>query len=276
MINNALVSIISPMYNAEKYIAETIQSVLNQSYDNWEMIIVDNASTDKSASIVKKYMNINNKIKYIKLDLNSGGPAKPRNIGLENAKGEYVAFLDADDVWLSEKLESQFSFINKNKINFTSTYCSLIDGNSKDIKLSKKSYLYYKFISKKDIKDVIKNSFIITSSVLVSKAILLKFSEEKNFIAVEDFDMWLRVLHAKESKYKYQDEQLIKYRILETSASKRNDVFNQELKANIVLANFILNKPEYIWAYLNRIFFHLFRMRLKVTLSHFIKIYRKH
>ncbi|MCK5293953.1 MAG: glycosyltransferase family 2 protein, partial [Arcobacteraceae bacterium] len=89
MNSEKLVSVITPIYNGENYILETINSVINQTYKNWEIIIVDNCSTDNSRQIVE---SINDpRIKLIKLDYNSGGPARPRNRGLENSKGDYIA-----------------------------------------------------------------------------------------------------------------------------------------------------------------------------------------
>lgn len=265
--NNILVTVIIPLYNAEKYISETIKSVINQTYQNWEMIVVDDCSTDSSRDIVKNFEDQDSRIKLIQSTVNFGGPALPRNIGIENAKGTYIAFLDADDVWMPHKIEEQLNFVVTNNINFTSSYCYLIDDNNSLLHLSKKSSLYYKTISKKSIQDVIKNSFIITSSVFIEKELLVKFNEEKNFIAVEDFDMWLRVLANKKAKYKYQEQKLLKYRVLDNSASDRNNLLAQELKANIVLANFIFANPQYIWSYFYRLFFHLFRKKLKSMLS---------
>ena len=262
MNNSPLISIITPIYNGERYILETIQSVLSQTYENWEMIIVDNKSTDNSLETIKTICD--ERIRIISLEYNSGGPARPRNIGLDNAKGEYVAFLDADDVWLSEKLEMQVDFLKENNINFTSCYCSLINASSDVVFLSKKSSIYYKFVSKENICDVIKNSFIITSSVLIKKDLVLRFSEEKSYIAVEDFDMWLRVLVLNSAKYKYQDKKLVKYRVLENSASDRNNVLGQELKANIVLSHFVLEHQQFLLCYFHRIFLFFLVKKMKI------------
>lgn len=112
----SLVSIITPCYNAERYIAETIESVLNQTYTNWEMIIVDDCSTDKSAEVIKKYIQIDRRIKYFKTDAPSGSPTLPRNIALSKAKGRYIAFLDADDLFLPTKLQNQLKYFTDEEI----------------------------------------------------------------------------------------------------------------------------------------------------------------
>lgn len=109
---NELVSVIMPMYNAEKYVEEAIGSVLSQSYPDWELLVVDDCSTDGSASIVKRYVEQDRRIHFFQTDLPSGSPVRPRNIGMEAAKGRYIAFLDSDDVWLPNKLEEQLPFFD--------------------------------------------------------------------------------------------------------------------------------------------------------------------
>ena len=109
-----LVSIITPMYNSENFIGETIKSVLNQTYIYWEMIIVDDASSDNSIAIVEKITNEESRIKLIKSSIDLG-PAKARNMGIELASGRYISFLDSDDLWLPEKLEKQILFMKEKK-----------------------------------------------------------------------------------------------------------------------------------------------------------------
>ena len=101
-----LVSIITPSYNSEKFISMTIDSVLRQTYRNWEMIIVDDASTDNTCTIIYDYCKKDNRIKLIRLKKNSGA-AVARNRAIEKSKGKYIAFLDSDDIWLPEKLKIQ-------------------------------------------------------------------------------------------------------------------------------------------------------------------------
>ncbi len=117
---NDLVSIIAPSYNTAKYIDETIQSVLRQTYTNWEMIIVDDCSTDNTDEIVKLYLS-DTRIKYLKNEKNSGA-AVSRNYALREAKGKWIAFLDSDDLWMPEKLEKQVSFMQINRYYFSYTH----------------------------------------------------------------------------------------------------------------------------------------------------------
>lgn len=96
-----------PCYNSQYYMRHAINSVLIQSYKNWELLIIDDGSTDDSASIIQEYILKDPRIKYFKTDIPSGSPVLPRNIGIGHAKGKYIAFLDSDDVWLPNKLETQ-------------------------------------------------------------------------------------------------------------------------------------------------------------------------
>ena len=95
-----LVSVIIPCYNSERYIVQSIESVIMQTFQQWEMIIVDDCSTDNSADIIKKYEAKDFRIRYLKTNEPSGSPSIPRNIGIREARGRYIAFLDSDDIWL--------------------------------------------------------------------------------------------------------------------------------------------------------------------------------
>lgn len=108
-----LVSVITACFNAEDTICYTIESVLNQSYQNWELIIVDDCSTDNSVSVVNKYAIKDARIKLIELDKPSGSPTLPRNIAIENSSGRYLAFLDSDDLWHPSKLKRQIETSQK-------------------------------------------------------------------------------------------------------------------------------------------------------------------
>lgn len=126
-----LVSIITPTYNAEKFIRATIESVQNQTYQNWEMILVDDASTDETVKIISDFVEKDSRIKLFKLEKNSGN-GFARNIALEKAVGKYIAYLDADDLWFPNKLEKQIQFLKENNLHFTFSFYDCIDeeGNS--------------------------------------------------------------------------------------------------------------------------------------------------
>lgn len=125
-----LVSVIMPLYNSEQYVIEAIESVKKQTYDEWEMIIVDDCSTDQSALIVDEYAKRDKRIKFIHLNRNSGA-AVARNVAIEKARGNYIAFLDADDQWHEDKLEKQIGFMEEQQCSFSFTNYQQILGNGR-------------------------------------------------------------------------------------------------------------------------------------------------
>ena len=127
-MSNDLVSIIMPSYNTGGYIKNSIESVLAQTYENWELIIVDDCSTDDTDSIVGQFSD--KRIRYLKNEKNSGA-AISRNYALREAKGRWIAFLDSDDLWLPEKLEKQIAFMKNNDYHFSYTRYIEIDEESK-------------------------------------------------------------------------------------------------------------------------------------------------
>ena len=132
MKNYGLVSIITPSYNCADYIGETIESVQAQSYTDWEMIIVDDCSTDDSREIVRQYADKDSRIKLHVLAQNSGA-AVARTAAMQAAVGKFMAFLDSDDLWYPDKLEKQLAFMHENHHAFTSTSYSQIDFSGKDL-----------------------------------------------------------------------------------------------------------------------------------------------
>ncbi len=262
-----LVTIIIPLFNAQNYISETIDSVISQTYQNWELIIVDDCSTDNSAEIAKGYEVKDRRIKLIELNSNFGGPARPRNIGLDISNGEYLAFLDADDVWLQDKLQVQVHEMKFNNLDFTSTDSKFIDINSNDTIINKYKIIVFlkKLKRKAKLSDVIKSNFIRTSSVIISKKFISKFDENKDFIGVEDLYLWMKILNDKSVRYKYISDKLIKYRISSTSLSERGKNQKQAIRANLCILKFILEnqKFEYIKYFYIRI--------IKLAFIYFIK-----
>jgi teichuronic acid biosynthesis glycosyltransferase TuaG len=118
IFENPLVSIITPSYNSSRFIKDTIESVLNQTYLNWELLISDDCSTDNSVEIIKSYIKLDPRIKLFCLSSNVGA-ASARNISIKNAKGMFIAFLDSDDIWKNDKLERQVKFMQDNNYAFT-------------------------------------------------------------------------------------------------------------------------------------------------------------
>jgi glycosyltransferase involved in cell wall biosynthesis len=186
-----LVSVIMPTYNHAKYIGEAIESVLNQTYKNFELIIIDNYSEDDTEKIVAAFKE--NRIKYLKFR-NNGIIAASRNYGIKNSDGEYVAFLDSDDTWLPEKLEKQielFHVSNETAMIYTRFKTVRGDTISKDI-LPKNGRYKRGHI----FKLLYVRPFIACSSVIVKKSIFNQiglFDTNHDLIAIEDMDLWLRI-----------------------------------------------------------------------------------
>lgn len=128
---NELVSIITPTYNSAKYIEQTIQSVQKQTYKKWEMILVDDCSSDNTVQIIQHFIEEDHRIHLIQLNKNSGAGIA-RNTALSAAKGRYIAFLDSDDLWKPEKLTQQIDFMQRENVPFTFSFYDCIDeaGNS--------------------------------------------------------------------------------------------------------------------------------------------------
>ncbi len=208
-----LVSIVTPMFNAEVFIAETIESVLSQTYDNWEMLVVDNCSTDRSREIVLDYANRDTRIRLVELDFNSGGPARPRNIGIRHSRGDYLAFVDADDLWKPEKLERQvLHMLGHPEVGLLYTPCLLMMGG----KIQKQRPRLWAMKAGHIFEALfLSNNFITCSSVMVRKesAIPLDFDEDRRMIAAEDFDLWLRI--AQVSVVDFIAEPMVIYRLHE-------------------------------------------------------------
>lgn len=197
------VSIIIPMYNAEKYIKEAIDSVLKQTYKDFEIIVIDDGSTDNTKS---KLLDYGSQIKYIYQE--NAGPAVARNRGIKEAKGEYIAFLDADDIWMPEKLERQIRKL-KNNSEFGVIHTDRLrlepDGSVKpNEKIVPEGFIF---------EELLRNNFIICSSVLVKKECFNEvglFDEDRKNRA-EDYDMWLRI--SRKYAISFIAEPLIKYRV---------------------------------------------------------------
>ncbi|CAM2856054.1 glycosyltransferase family 2 protein [Flavobacterium frigoris] len=127
-----LVSIIIPTFNSEKFVVETIQSVQNQTYPNWEIILVDDCSSDRTVSLILEMAKTDNRIHFFQLNKNSG-TGVARNLGVSNANGSYISFLDADDLWKPEKLQKQINLLKTNKIPFTFSFYDCIDEEGKSL-----------------------------------------------------------------------------------------------------------------------------------------------
>lgn len=210
------VSIIMPSYNTARYIRESIESVLNQTYTNWELIIVDDCSSDNTDEIVAKFTD--GRIKYFKNEKNSGA-AVSRNKALQEAKGKWIAFLDSDDLWMPEKVEKQIKFMTDNGYAFSYTNYIEIDENS----VSKgKMITGPKRVNKRKMRDY---SYIGCLTVMydAEKVGLIQIEDIKKN---NDYAMWLKVI--KKADCFLLGEVLSKYR--KRSGSIRSHGYTELIK----------------------------------------------
>lgn len=206
-----LVSVIIPNYNSSRYLGETLDSVRNQTFTDWEAIVVDDCSTDHSVEIIQSFARKDNRIRLIACHTNNGGPAVPRNMGIAAARGDYIAFLDSDDLWMPEKLENQLRFMKDCNARLSSTSYSLMDENSFDLKRiirAEKQLNYKKYL---------RNTAIGFSTSVVHRELLAGVTFQKMPVA-EDFPFWLDVFRQGETMHGLE-QVLTKYRVRKKSLS---------------------------------------------------------
>ena len=179
-----LVSIIMPNYNGEKYLKETIDSVISQTYQNWELIIADDCSTDHSLEIIEQYED--NRIRVIVSEENCGA-AVSRNKAIAAANGRWIAFLDSDDLWNENKLSLQLKFMCEENcaFSFTHYYFDRNDGILKKFAPPKDRY---------DYKAILKHCYIACPTVIYDSSVLGKVYMPVDAVKREDFGCWLRIL----------------------------------------------------------------------------------
>lgn len=219
-----LVSIVMPSYNSEKYIKDSIQSVLDQTYKNWELLIVDDCSTDRTVEIIKSFKD--ERIKFFQNDTNSGA-AISRNKALREAKGKWIAFLDSDDIWASIKLEEQLNFMDENQYDFTFTdYRICLNGEWENI--------IHTGPKKVNFRKIKKYCYFSTITVIynVEKVGLIQIGDiRKN----NDYAMWLIALK-KVTAYRYP--KCLSYYI------KHNDSISSGSKRKLIKWHYILFNKE--------------------------------
>ena len=214
-MREGLVSIITPTYNCGRFIGETIESVQKQTYANWEMVIVDDCSIDRTKEIVEEYISKDARIQYYCLENNSGA-AVARTRAMQLADGEYMAFLDADDLWTEDKLEKQLQFMKQNKYAFSCTSYEQID---EDGNLTNK---IVKTIPKTSYNRLLLDCPVGNSTVMYSVKKMGKF-EVPNIRKRNDDALWLQMLK-KEKYIMGMPDILMKYRI------RRNSISSNKLK----------------------------------------------
>lgn len=209
-MESGLISIITPTYNCAKFIGETIESVQAQTYTQWEMIVVDDCSTDTTKKIVESYAKEDERIRYHCLKENSGA-AVARTTAMRLANGEYMAFLDSDDLWMCDKLEKQLEFMKGHDVAFTCTAYEQIDEEGKALGKVMKT------ISKTNYNRLLLDCPVGNSTVMYNVEKMGKF-EVPDIRKRNDDALWLQML--KKEPYIYgMDSVLMRYRIRQNSIS---------------------------------------------------------
>ena len=209
-MREGLVSVITPTYNCGQFIGETIESIQKQTYQNWEMIIVDDCSTDNTKEIVEEYIRKDDRIQYHCLETNSGA-AVARTRAMQIADGEYMAFADSDDLWTEDKLEKQLEFMKKGSYAFSCTAYEQIDEDGKSLNK------IIKTVPKTDYNRLLLDCPVGNSTVMYNVKKMGKF-EVPNIRKRNDDALWLQML--KKEKYIIgMPDVLMKYRIRKNSIS---------------------------------------------------------
>ena len=219
-------SIIIPTYNNELALYDAINSVLEQTFDDFELIIIDDGSTDNTGKLVG---NLNDIRLIYKWQKNSGGPASPRNYGMRVAKGEWICYLDSDDIWYKNKLEIAYQYLISNKMDifYSNEVVRILKNNS----ITRKRY---REIGNNPYLNLLSNgNQISTSTVILSKKFInnhnLQFNESENYVIVEDYDFWLNIASLG-GNFKHIPEYLGEYIINDNNISNNKKKYFKNLE----------------------------------------------
>lgn len=214
-----LVSIITPVYNGEAFIEQTIQSVQAQTYTDWELLLIDDCSTDSSQQIILHYASQDSRIKYHRLKHNSGA-AVARNTAINKARGEYLAFLDSDDIWFDKKLELQLDFMVNKGASFVFSRIKMIDQDGKNLKEM------IPIPARASYNTLLRQTVIATSTVLLHRPGLGHFNMPLRR-GGQDYATWLLLLRRTDYAHGL-DQCLVAYRVSSHSlSSKKADSIRQ-------------------------------------------------
>lgn len=207
-----MVSIVMPAYNSAKYIDAAIQSVLHQTFSDWELIIIDDCSNDETFNIASSYANLDKRINVLHND-NNIGVSSSRTKGVSLATGEWIAFLDSDDLWRYDKLEKQFSFAMSSDAILIYTGSSFIDELNKPL-----DYTMH-VPARVNYANLLKGNVIPCSSVMIMRSVMQRYPMAGDYMH-EDYTCWLQFL--RDFPYAFGiDEPLLTYRISRTSKSSK-------------------------------------------------------
>lgn len=249
-----LVSIIMPVYNSEKYIKDSISSALQQSYENYELIIVDDCSTDMSRNIINTFQNKDKRITCIFLSENKG-VAHARNQGIQAAKGKYIAFMDSDDLWDADKLKTQVEIMEDSNADLSYTSYMMID--EQGIIFSKKNVP-----QTVDFTDLLKENFICLSSILVKSCVAKKHFMKREYFH-EDYIFLLDLLK-ENCFFKGIEKNLVYYRVsrLGRSMNKKNAAkFRWKIYRDYLGMNWLISSYYFFYYFINGIRKYYFKSK---------------
>ncbi|NQT22679.1 MAG: glycosyltransferase [Candidatus Omnitrophica bacterium] len=208
---NDLISIVMPLFNCAAFVKEALESVVCQTYSNWEMLITDDGSTDSSADIVQCYVEKDKRITLLRSN-ERFGPATSRNRAIKEARGRYIALLDSDDVWLPEKLKKQLDFMKEKKATLSYTSYEKMDeeGIARGIVQIDETVNYRRLLRS--------NIIACSSAIYDSKKTGKRYMAE-GLSTQEDYTLWLDILRSGNSAYGL-NEPLMKYRVRKESVSR--------------------------------------------------------
>jgi glycosyltransferase involved in cell wall biosynthesis len=254
-----LVSIIIPAFNSALTISDTLNSILAQSYINWEALVIDDGSTDDLENFIKRFTDP--RIKYFYKE--NGGVASARNFGIKNAGGDYIAFLDSDDIWHSDKLRESINVLidEKSDLVYTDILMFVNDFN--------KSFKY-KYCEPFDISNdyyrLLVYDYVPTLTVVVKSSVLDDIGKfDENLNGTEDWDLWIRI--AKSYKFSYINRELSFYRSSSSGLSKANRDRHliEELK---VIKKHVFNdsvnnsiRKQALWVWTRKVFYNHIKLR---------------
>ncbi len=231
---NPKVSVVIPTYNRAHLIGRAIESVLNQTYQDFELIIIDDCSIDNTDDVIKEFQKKDNRIIYLKHDKNKGGSAA-RNTGIKTSRGEYIAFLDSDDEWLPEKLEKQINVFKKLSDNIGLVYSGYYEVLEQNGEVLSKIIPIFKG----DIyKNILKSNILGSPTPLIRKICFEKAGLfDETLLSCQDWDLWIRI--AKYYKFDFLKETLAKYYIHGNQIS--TNINNKILSREIILKKYYLD-----------------------------------
>jgi len=236
MVDNPLISIVVNCFNSEKFLAQTLKSVIEQTYQNWEVILWDNQSTDGTASVVKAFADDRIRYFYAPEHTTLG---EARNKALENIRGEYLSFLDSDDLWESNRLSACLRCFKSDDVGLVFSNCSLLYSDG-----SEKVFLRVPQ-PEGDVLDEQLSNFTVTMGSAMVRASLLKqhgIVFDNRFSMIEDFDFFIRIMQI--AKVAYCHERLFKWRVHKGSLTQQKfSLFEKEYRT--FLKEFLEKRPEY-------------------------------